>query len=159
MPDASTKVSIGGSVAYITNGASMAAAAIVGTTINTALVGTGNLSSYPRCDLVMSGVSTSITTSSTSMNLFIYRRDINVGGGANNDEGAPGTSNKTKFVGVFSRPASASSSNFVMTAIDIPLPGGNSDCEFYIENGFTGSIENAGWALTVYPKTDVGATT
>lgn len=158
MADASMKVAHGASVAYITNGATAAAAAIVGATIANALVGTGNLSSYPRCDLVMSGVSTSNTTSSTSMQLYIYRRDINVGGGSSNDNAVPGTSNKTRFVGVFNRPSTASSSNFTMTATDIPLPGGNSDCEFYIENGWTGSMENTGWALTVFPKTDVGAT-
>lgn len=158
MADASLKVVHGASIAYITNGTSAAAAAIVGATIANALVGTGNLSSYPRCDLVLSGVSTSNTTSSTSMQIYIYRRDINVGGGANNDNAAPGTSNKTRYVGVFNRPATASSSNFTMTATDIPLPGGNSDCEFYLENGFGTSMENTGWALTVYPKTDVGAT-
>ena len=159
MPDASNKVVHGASVAYITSGATAAAAAIVGATIANALVGTGNLSSYPRCDLVMSNVSTSNTTSSTAMSLYIYRRDINVGGDANADEQTPGTSNKNKFVGVFNRPATASSSNFVMTAIDIPLPGGNTDCEFWIENGWTNSMENAGWDLTVWPKTDAGATT
>jgi hypothetical protein len=159
MADASLKVSTGASIAYITNGTSAAAAAIVGATVNTALAGTGNLSSYSRCDLVMSGVSTSNTTSSTSTALYIYRRDLNVGGNANNDDAVPGTSNKNKYVAVFNRPATASSSNFVMTAIDVPLPGGNSDCEFYIENGWSTSLENTGWSLTVYPKTDIGATT
>lgn len=159
MADASTKVVIGGSVAYITSGASCASLAFVGATIANALTGSTNLSSYPRCDLVLSGVSTSNTTSSTSMQIYIYRRDINVGGGASNDDAAPAASNSNKFVGVFNRPATASSSNFTMTAIDIPLPGGNSDCEFWLQNGFTTSMENAGWALTVYPKTDVGSTT
>ena len=158
MADASTKVSIGASVAYITSGATAAANAFVGATIANALTGSTNLSSYPRCDLVMSGVSTSNTTSSTAMALFIYRRDINVGGGSANDDAAPAASNSNKFVGVFNRPATASSTNFVMTAIDIPLPGGNTDCEFWILNGWTNSIEAAGWALTVFPKTDVGAT-
>ena len=158
MADATTKVLVGGSVAYITNGTSMASLAFGGATIANALVGTGNLSSYPRCDMVLSGVSTSNTTSSTSVNLFIYRRDLNVGGGANNDDAAPATSNSNKFVGMFTRPTSASSSNFVMTAIDIPLPGGNTDCEFWLQNGFGTSMENTGWALTIYPKADVGAT-
>ena len=159
MADATTKVVVGGSIAYITNGTSLASLAFGGVTVANALVGTNNLSSYPRCDLVMSGVSTSNTCNAASLVLYIYRRDLNVGGGANNDDAAPAASNSNKFVGVFNRPATASSSNFVMTAIDIPLPGGNTDCEFWIQNGFSTSMENTGWALTVYPKADVGATT
>jgi hypothetical protein len=158
MADVSMKVSTGASIAYITNGTSMAAAAFGGATIANALVGTGNLSSYPRCDLVLSGVSTSNTCNSTSMQLYIYRRDINVGGGSANDNAAPGASNSNRYVGLFNRPSTASSSNFVMTAVDIPLPGGNSDCEFWLQNGFNTNMENTGWTLTVYPKTDIGAT-
>ena len=156
MPDASVKVALGSSIAYITNGTTMAANAFGGATIANALVGTGNLSSYPRCDLVCS-VSTSNTTSSTAMQLYIYRRDINIGGVTANDDAAPASSNSNKFVGVFTRGATASSGAFVMTAIDVPLPGGNSDCEFYLQNGWTNTVENA-WTLTVIPKTDVGAT-
>lgn len=159
MADASNKVFLGASISYITNGTSLASLAFGGVTVNTALSGTNNLSSYPRCDLIMSGVSTSNTTTSTSMLLYIYRRDLNIGGVSTNDDAAPGASNSNKLVGVFTRPSTASSSNFVMSAIDVPLPGGNTDCEFWIQNGFGTSLENVGWALTVIPKTDVGATT
>ena len=158
MADASTKVLIGGSVAYITNGTSMASLAFAGATIANALTGSTNLSSYPRCDLVLSGVSTSNTTVAGSQAIYNYRRDLNVGGGSTNDDPAPATSNSSKFVGVFNRPTTASSANFVMTAIDIPLAGGNTDCEFWLQNGFSTSMENTGWALTVFPKTDIGAT-
>ena len=79
MADASTKVFHGASIAYITSGASAAAAAIVGATIANALTST-NLSSYARCDLILSGVSTSNTTVAASLNIIIYRRDLDVGG-------------------------------------------------------------------------------
>lgn len=158
MADASTKVVHDSSIAYITNGTSAAALAIVGATVANALSST-NLKGRDSCDLVLSGVSTSNTTSSTAMYINIYRRDLYVGGISAADDTAPGTSNKVKLVGYFARPATASSSNFIMTAIDIPLPGGSSGCEFYIENAMTNSMENTGWALTVIPKAYVGATT
>ena len=102
----------------------------------------------------MSGVSTSNTTAATSLQLYIYRRDLDVGGVTTGDDYGPTTSNSNKFVGVFNRHTTASSGAFVFTAIDIPLPGGSSGCEFWIQNGFSTNLENAGWALTVIPKTD-----
>lgn len=159
MADATTKVVHGASIAYITNGTSMASLAFGGATVNVPLAGSGNLSSYPRCDLVLSGVSTSNTTTSTSMQIPVFRRDLNVGGISTADAAAPAASHSNAYVGAFSRPTTASSSNFVMVATDVPLPGGNSDCEFYLQNGFGTSMENTGWSLTVIPKTDVGATT
>lgn len=156
MADASTKVVNGASIAYITSGASITAGTIIGATIANALVGTGNLSSYPRCDLVMTYAPAS-STSATAMNIPIYRRDINVSNTAY-DESAPGASNSNKYVGSFNVPSSVSTGTMYMVATDIPLPGGNSDCEFYIQNNLTNTIP-AGWALTVIPKTDVGATT
>ena len=157
MADASTKVFHGASIAYITSGASAAAAAIVGATVANALTST-NLSSYARCDLILSGVSTSNTTNAASTVIVIYRRDLDVGGVSAGDDYAPATSNSNKFVGVFNRHTTASSGAFVFTAIDIPLPGGNAGCEFWLQNNFSTNLENAGWALTVIPKTDVGAT-
>jgi hypothetical protein len=157
MADASTKVSYGASIAYITSGASMGSLVFTGATIANALTST-NLSSYPLCDLVLSGVSTSNTATSTSMQIFIYRRDLDVGGIGTADDAEPASSNSNKLVGVFNRPATASSSNFVMTAVDIPLPGGSAACEFHLQNGNNTSLENAGWALTVIPKTWVGST-
>lgn len=162
MADASGKVVLGASIAHIqsTAAGSMAAGVISSATSGasmTALVGTNNLSSYPRCDVVLY-VSNTTTTSSTAMFIPLYRRDINVNGNTSADEAIPGVSNSTKYVGGFNYPSTASGA-YYMAAIDVPLPGGNSDCEFYIQNNLTNTIAANVWSLTVTPKTDVGATT
>lgn len=162
MADASTKVFIGASIPHIvsTSAGSIAAAGVISSATSgasmSALVGTGNLSSYPRCDVVLY-ISNTLTTSSTAMNIPLYRRDVNVGGVAANDNAIPGVSNSTGYVGNFPYPSTASGA-YYMTLPDIPLPGGNSDCEFYIGNNLTGSIAANVWSITVFPKTDVSAT-
>jgi len=161
MPDASMKVAMGASIAHIvsTSAGSMTAGAISSATSGasmSALVGTGNLSSYPRCDLVLR-ISNTTTTSSTAMNIPVYRRDINVGGVAGNDNTIPQANNSNTFVGSLPYPATASG-DYYMDLIDVPLPGGNTDCEFYIQNNLTNTIAANSWSLTVFPKTDVGAT-
>lgn len=155
MADASAKVFHGASIAHIGSGTSMAATAINAASISTALTST-NLSSYPRADLVLTLVNTT-TTSSTAMNIPIYRRDLDVGGISTADDAAPAALNSNKWVGSFNIPASASGT-YTMTAMDINLPGGNAGCEFYLQNNLTPTV-NAGWTLTVIPKTDIGATT
>lgn len=155
MADASVKVVPGASIAYITSGSSMAAAAITGATIANAL-SSANLSNYPRADLVLTYIPAS-TTASTAMDIQIYRRDLDVGGLTSADDAAPGLSNSSKYVGNFKIPSVASTGTHVVSAIDIPLPGGNAGCEFYLQNNLTNTIP-AGWSLTVIPKTDVGAT-
>lgn len=155
MADASVKVTSTTSIAYITNGAAIATGAFSASTdIANALAGTGNLARYPRADVTLMVVPTA-TTSSASMNLYLYRRDINVAGGTN-DDGIPGASNLNKFMGAFAVSASAASTTSYSTLVDVPLPG-HSDCEFYIQNALSGTAP-AGWTLTVVPKTDVGAT-
>lgn len=157
MPDATTKIVFGASIPHIvsTSAGSMAAGVISSATSGasmSALVGTGNLSSYPRCDVVLM-VSNTTTTSSTAMNLPLYRRDLNVSG--TNDEAIPGVNNSNKLVGNFAYPATASG-QYYMEAVDVPLSGG--DCEFYVQNNLTNSIPANTWSLTVFPKADVGAT-
>ncbi len=155
MADASVKVTTTTSIAYITSGAAIATGAFsVSSDIANALVGTGNLARYPRADVTLMVVPTA-TTASTSMNLYLYRRDINVAGGTN-DDGIPGASNSNKFMGAFSVSAVAASTTSYSTLIDVPLPGAG-DCEFYIQNALSGNAP-AGWTLTVIPKTNVGAT-
>jgi hypothetical protein len=161
MADASIKVVLGASIPHIvsTSAGSMAAGAISSATSGaslSALVGSANLSSYPRCDVVLR-ISNSLTTSSTAMNINLYRRDINVGGVTNFDNAIPGVNNSNTLVGSFPYPATASG-DYYIDAIDVPLPCGNTDCEFYIGNGLTGTIAANVWSLTVFPKTDVGST-
>lgn len=155
MADATVKVVHGASIAHISSGATMAATSICAASINAAL-SSSNLLSYPRADLVLTLVN-STTTSSTAMNIPIYRRDLDVGGITSADDSAPVALNSNKYVGSFNLPATASGTH-VMVAIDVPLPGGNAGCEFYIQNNLTPTVP-AGWTLTVIPKTDVGATT
>lgn len=157
MADATTKIVFGASIPHIvsTSAGSIAAGVISSATSGasmSALVGTGNLSSYPRCDVVLM-ISNSATTSSTSMNLPLYRRDLNISG--TNDEAIPGVSNSNKYVGNFAYPATAAG-QYYMEANDVPLGGG--DCEFYFGNGLSGTIAANSWSLTVFPKADVGAT-
>ena len=156
MADASTKVVHGASIAHIGSGATMAATSICAASISTALTST-NLLSYQRCDLVLTYAPAS-STSSTAMTIPVYRRDLDVGGLTTADDAAPAVLNSNKFVGVFQVPSSLSTGTYTMTLIDVPLPGGNAGCEFYLQNSLTNTIP-AGWTLTVIPKTDVGATT
>ena len=161
MADASIKVVLGGSIAHVvsTSAGSIAAGAISSATSGaslSALVGSANLSSYPRCDVVLR-ISNSLTTASTAMNIPLYRRDINIGGVTNFDNPIPGVNNSNQLVGSFPYPATVSG-DYYMDAIDVPLPGGNTDCEFYIGNGLTNTVAANVWSLTVFPKTDVGST-
>lgn len=156
MADASTKVFHGASILHVGSGATMAATSICAASISTAL-GSANLSQYPRCDLVLTYAPAS-STSSTAMTIPVYRRDIDVGGISTADDAAPAVLNSNKFVGLFQVPNSVSTGTMTMTLIDVPLPGGNAGCEFYLQNSLTNTIP-AGWTLTVIPKTDIGATT
>lgn len=155
MADASTKVVHGASIAHIGSGASMAATSICAASVSTALSST-NLSTYSRADLVLTYAPAS-STSSTAMTIPVYRRDLDVGGISTADDAAPAALNSNKFVGAFQVPNTVSTGTMTMTLIDVPLPGGNAGCEFYLQNSLTNTIP-AGWTLTVIPKTDVGAT-
>jgi hypothetical protein len=161
MADATTKVVHGGSIAVVASSAavSLAAAAISSAQSSAiaAVVGTGNASSYPRCDVVLRTANTN-TTSSTAMNIPLYRRDINIGGDTSADVGLPGALHSNKYVGSFNMPIASVTGTYYMLAEDIPLPGGNTDCEFYIQNNLTNTMPANSWSLTVYPKADVGAT-
>ena len=153
MADSTSYVVTSTEIAHIGSGASIASGGLsVTSDVSTALVGTGNLAKYPRCDLVLNVIPTA-TTSLTSMNILCYRRDINVGS-STGDDGVPGVSNKKKYVGAFQVTATAASTTSFATLVDIPLPS-PFDCEFYIENGLSGNIP-AGWTLKVIPKTDAG---
>lgn len=156
MADASTKITTSTQVTHIGNGTSLAAAAFnPASDVSTALAGTGNLARYPRCDAVLM-IAPTASIASTSTNIYLYRRDLNIDG--TNDEGAPSASNQQKFVGAFQASATTTASTtHYMQLTDVPLPGAG-DCEFFISNGLAVTIP-AGWTLKITPKTDVGATT
>ena len=160
MADASIKVTAAASIAHVASSAavSLAAGAISSAQSSgiSAVVGTGNASSYPRCDVVLRTAITN-TTSSTAMNIPLYRRAINIQGDTAADETVPQASNSNTYVGSFNIPATATGTYYMLCA-DVPLPGGNTDCEFYIQNNLTNTMPANSWSLTVYPKTDVGAT-
>lgn len=155
MADGTTKVVRGAAITHIGSGTSLAAGAInPSSDISTALSGTGNLSSYPRCDVVLT-IAPTASIASTSVNLYLYRRDINVDGTA--DEPTPATSNKQKFVGAFQASATTTASvTNVLQITDVPLPGAG-DCEFYVENSLGVNVP-VGWTLKITPKSDVGVT-
>jgi len=156
MADPTTKVTKSTQIVHASGGATVIAGGMSGSADVSAapLVGTGNLNSYPRCDVVLSIVTTAAITT-ISNQVLLYRRDKNIDTGIN--EIPPNTSNKQHFVGSFTIPASTTAGathNVQLT--DIPLPGAG-DCEFYIEN-VTPSAFSTGWTLKVTPKSDVGAT-
>lgn len=156
MADSSTKITTTTQITHIGSGASIAAAALSGSAdISTALSGTGNCNRYPRADVALM-ITATASIASTSTGVYLYRRDINIDGTA--DEKVPDTSNKQHYVGSFQIPAATtvSTTHYVqLTDIPLPTPG---DCEFYLDNGLGVNIL-AGWTLKVTPKTDVGATT
>lgn len=157
MADASLKVVKGAEIVHIgTNSSSIASGGTFSSAspISTALSGTGNLSSYPRCDVALY-TSLSASVASTSTNIYLYRRDINIDG--TGDAKIPDASNKVLFVGAFTVPASTTvSTTHYMNIVDVPLPGAG-DCEFYLENALGVNIP-AAWTLKITPKTDAGAT-
>jgi hypothetical protein len=155
MADASVKVALGAQITHIGSGASIAAAGFNSSAdISTALTGTTNLSSYPRCDVTLK-IAPTASIATTSIYLYLYRRDLNVDG--TSDEDIPGTSNRQKFMGAFqASAATTASTTHYMTITDVALPGAG-DCEFYVENVLGVNVP-AGWTLKVTPKTDVGST-
>lgn len=156
MADASTKIVRGAQVTHIGSGTSLAAGAInPASDVSVALSGTGNLSSYPRCDVTLM-IAPTASIASTSTNLYLYRRDLNIDG--TNDADTPATSNKSVFVGAFTASATTTASTtHYLQITDIPLPGA-ADCEFYLENGLGVNVP-IGWTLKITPKTDAGSTT
>lgn len=155
MADASVKVTTSTQVVHIGSGTSLAPGAVnPASDVSVALVGTGNLGRYPRCDVVMM-IAPTASIASTSTNLYLYRRDKNIDGA--NDSDTPATSNKQRFVGAFQASATTTASTtHYMQICDVPLAGAQG-CEFYVENGLGVNIP-VGWTLKVTPKTDVGAT-
>ena len=156
MADATTKVTTSTQITHASSGASMAAATFSGSAdVSAALLSfTGNLNRYPRCDVTLT-VSPTASIASTSTNIYLYRRDMNVDG--TTDEPIPGVSNKQHFMGAFQLSAATTvSTTQTVQLTDVPLPGAG-DCEFYIENGLGVNIP-IGWVLKVTPKSDVGAT-
>lgn len=139
------------SVALETSGASAATAAFV--QADDAALSSANHSNYPYADFVLKtvGFGGAITSAGNPV-ISLYRRDLNVGGDANNDAPVPTASNRNSFVGNFCIPLSLASTGtnyFILTEVPIA-----SACEFYIENVAGQSIA-AGWALTAVPKSFV----
>lgn len=156
MADASDKIAKGAQVTHIGSGTSLAAGAIMPSSdVSVALSGTGNLSSYPRCDVAIM-IAPTASIASTSTNLYLYRRDLNFDG--TNDATAPNTSNRNKYVGSAQVAASTTANTtHYLNVTDVELPGAG-DCEFYMENGLGVNIP-VGWTMKITPKTDVGSTT
>ena len=153
MADASTIVVSSSQIAYVSSGASIAAAGFSASSdIANALTST-NMKRWPRCDAVLT-ISQASSTSNTAMSVPLFRRDINIDGTA--DEGIPNSSSQQHYVGSFTLSSSASTTVQSMNLNDIPLPA-TTDCEFYLSNALTNLI-SAGWTLKITPKTDVGAT-
>lgn len=153
MPDASSKITTSTQITHVGSGALIASVGFsVAGDVSTALSGTGNLARYPKADVTLM-IAPTATTSSTSMNVHLYRRDLNVDGTA--DNAIPTSLKRDSYVGSFTVDATAANTTSYMTLVDVPLSG--YDCEFYIENALSGNIP-AGWTLKVTPKTDVGAT-
>lgn len=156
MADATVKVVSAASIAHVTNGGAVAAGAFsVSSNIVNNVVGSANASGYPRADVVLTIIPTA-TTSSTAMNLYLYRRDLNIGA-STGDMGEPTTLHSTKFMGAEQMSGTAAAGTHVMVFSDIPLPSPG-DCQFFINNGLTPTLPT-GWTMTVIPKSDVGATT
>ena len=156
MADATTKVTTSTQITHVSSGASIAPAALSGSAdVSAALLSfTGNLNRYPRCDVTLT-IAPTASIASTSTNIYLYRRDMNIDG--TTDETQPGTSNKQHYAGSFQIPAATTASTTHTEQItDVALPGGN-DCEFYIENALGVNIP-IGWVMKVTPKSDVGAT-
>ena len=147
MPDTISKISITTDVSHVTNGASIATANF-STTIDNALT-TTNMAMYPLANVVLGFTPSSNTIAAASAFITLHRRNINISG--TNDETAPSSSNRPHYAGTFIVPASAASTGTTFVQCeDVMLPGG--ECEFYLENNTNLTI-NAGWTLTVKPKT------
>lgn len=155
MADASAKVFATTEINHVSSGSSIAAGSLSASTPITDIVGTGNAARYPRADVVLKYLPGS-TTATTALNIYLYRRDLNVGS-SDGDDPVPSTLKPGKFMGAFQVSASTSTGTDYMTITDVPLPTPG-DCQFYISNALTNTIP-AGWTLTVTPKTDVGSTT
>jgi len=156
MADPTTKVTTSTQITHASSGAAITPASLSGSAdVSAALLSfTGNLNRYPRCDVALT-VSPTAAIAATSTNIYLYRRDMNIDGTA--DEPIPGVSNKQHFMGAFQLSAATTASTTQSLQItDVPLPGAG-DCEFYIENALGVNIP-IGWVLKVTPKSDVGAT-
>lgn len=156
MADASNKVTTLTQVTHIGSGASMSAGAFsTSNDVSTALARTGNLGTYPMCEVQIK-VQGTASINSTSQMLYLYRRDINIDG--TSDETVPGTSNKQHLMSQVMVPAGTATSWTHYVNVDrVPLPAAG-DCEFYLESALGVNI-TAGWSLKVTPKTNYGATT
>jgi hypothetical protein len=149
-------------ITHVSSGAAMAAGALSGTAdVSAGTIGSANTGRYPSADIALT-FSHTTSLSSASNALYLYRRDLNVDGTA--DEPVPGSAYatnstispsyyKSKFVGAFvANAVSLTGSTYSQTLqmSDVPLPTG--DVEFYLENG-TNAALLAGWTLKVTPKT------
>ncbi len=157
MTDASTRISSSSSINYISSGASIAAAGFSKSTdIATGLLYSTNLARYPRADVALT-LAPGSTTSSTALNLALYRRDLAIDG--TNNEAPVDGGNTAHFCGNFLMPSTISTGTYYMEVNDVPLLGSglSTGCEFHIQNNLTNTVP-AGWKLSVTPKTDVGST-
>lgn len=115
-----------------------------------AMLSSANHENYPLADVVLyvPGFASAL---SGYKEIYLYRRDMNLAGGSN-DEPAPSSTYKGRRVGEFKLPednAAGTSGYYQIT--DVPL---SQNCYFYISNE-TGQELNNGWILYATPKTYV----
>lgn len=150
MADTTAKVERAAAVVWVSSGASVATGAFSADTGTVALT-SANLLKYPKADLVLQfGCAT--TVASTSQNVYVYKRAMNMGSAGTEDELAPGASNKKGYVGAFIYGQTASAGVSALTSVIEGVDIAAGDCEFYLENTI-GQTITAGWVLTVRPRT------
>jgi hypothetical protein len=132
-------------VSLATSGAS----ATSGQIVSVGTLTTANHVNFPFADFMLNATWAASHASGSSVNL--YARHLNIDG--TNDQDSPGASFRHELVGVFPAPGSGASGSHIVFCRDVPTsPIG--DVEYFIENSTNATI-NAGWKVTVYPKSYV----
>ena len=148
------------SVALEANGAQITNTSLIAADDTT--LTSSNTSNYPLADFILSldGGLSATTATTGGININLYRQDLNLAGNSALDEGDPSvatsSSYKPHYLGSFILPNSAASATSTMLHVcnldSVPiLP---SEQKYWLENS-TGVTVNAGWKLTVVPKSFV----
>lgn len=133
------------SVALATSGAS----ATSGQIVSVGTLATTGHTNFPFADFMLNATWAASHASGSSVNLYARHLDIDGTG----DQDPPGASFRHELVGVFPVPGSAASGSHIVLCRDVPTsPIG--PVEYFVENSTNATI-NAGWKVTVYPKSYV----
>lgn len=109
-----------------------------------------NHSNYQFADFVLKMTPATTVASTANGYVVLYRRDLNMATNTSADTPIQSSSYRGGFVGSFTVPNSAASTDtYYLPINDVPL---GEDQEFYMENLASQSI-SAGWTLTCRPKT------